>query len=376
MEITEKLLDTAKLLNRFIVPRYITGELISFAEEEGILKILSELKSFSLDEINRTLEARKEYRLDEPVRKKMMADIISLLYECGYLNRNGNIYSSSGGAYGELRDELGLTDEERTILSDCFHSQTSFIKKCLDYAPEFLRGSPPLYSFDGDSLDIWDSFLGNIEFSFARQLLLLNLKIKNISDFKFLDIGYGPGHGIISARELYPAIDITAVDFAGSFTSLVKEKTDAVLQSEKLKDNIAMPVKLIANSAWNGFGHPLPFPDDSFDAVFFTCADPYIAPDLREYVYGEIYRILRRGGSLGILTRAYPDAEFKYVKNHWTRRAVYCHDFAESVCEGWHGFYDVEESFRLFRKIGFSKNKNTAGEICMLDSAIWRLDKD
>ena len=115
------------------MPRYITGELISFAEEEGILKILSELKSFSLDEINRTLEARKEYRLDEPVRKKMMADLISLLYECGYLNKNRNIYSSSGGVYEELRDELGLTDEERTILSDCFHSQTSFIKKCLDY---------------------------------------------------------------------------------------------------------------------------------------------------------------------------------------------------------------------------------------------------
>lgn len=376
MEITERLLDSARMLNRFIVPRYITGRLIRFARREDIASRFSELEKFSFNEIIETLNHKNDYRLQDPVRQKMIASLINLFLECGYMRKDGNMYSWLTGRNERMEKEINLGDEETALLSAYFENQVSFIEKCLSYAATFLRGGAHLYSFDGDSLDIWDSFLGNVEFSFARQLLLLNLRIKNTPDFKFLDIGYGPGYGILSAHELYPEIEIVAIDFAGSFTFLVKEKLETMSQFRESKNNSSKPVKLVSNGMWKGFGYSLPFPDESFNAILFSCADPYIPPDLRGYVYSEVYRVLRHGGALGILTRAYPDPGFRYVKNHWTRMAAYCHDFAESVCKGWHGFYDIEESFALFKKIGFSKGKKTANDISMLDSALWILDKD
>ncbi len=74
-------------------------------------------------------------------------------------------------------------------------------------------------------------------------------------------------------------------------------------------------------------------------------------------------------GSHGVLTQSYPDYKRKYVKDKWIRMASLVHDFSESVCEGWQGFYDAEDSIKLFEETGFNVYA------VMLNASIWRLDK-
>lgn len=120
---------------------------------------------------------------------------------------------------------------------------------------------------------------------------------------------------------------------------------------------------------WRGFGDPLPYAAGAFDVVFFACADPYISQSLRHHVYADIYRILRRGGSLGILTRSLPDPERRYMRDPWMRRAALGHDILESVCAGWQGFSCPKQSAALFETVGFRT------DAVMLDASLWKLVK-
>ncbi len=128
-------------------------------------------------------------------------------------------------------------------------------------------------------------------------------------------------------------------------------------------------VQWIDAELWNGFGTPLPFPDGTFDLLYFACADPYIPVESREFVYRDIFRVLKRSGSVGLLSHSYPDDKNEHVRDPWARRGILCHDFFESVCEGWHGFSDAGESRNLFESIGYTI------DTVMMNASIWRLDK-
>ena len=136
-----------------------------------------------------------------------------------------------------------------------------------------------------------------------------------------------------------------------------------------------MPIVWVGPDRWAGFGRPLPFVDAGFDAVLFTCGDPYIPAGRRGDVYRDIARVLTPGGKLGVLPRCRPDADARYVASFWLRISALAHDFAESVCEGWEGFSDAGENARLFSDAGFQGGTEGPGGMSFLDSSLWVLRK-
>lgn len=347
-------LNIKPLLRQFLVQRFLTERLIRFTDEEGISELLASMRRFDMEDAVETLQRNLGYKLQDRIRLRMFKALIDLLHECEYIKDDGGWYW-----WDVCKDlDISLKEDEYETVKNNFKGQTIFFEECIFYASAFLRGGPPLYSFDRNSTDIWEKFLENAEFRFARSILTKLLIPWENSNCTILDLCYGPGFDILQIQEQSPQIQVTALDFKDIFCNQASRR---ILNPDS--------VKWVDSALWNGFGAPLPFDGNTFDYVLFTCADPYIPGELREYVYTDIFRVLKRGGALGILTRSYPDSGRKYVKETWIRRGILCHDFSESVCEGWHGFYDAHESIDLFKKIGYSVRAT------MLNASVWRLDK-
>ena len=341
-------------LGQFFVHKILTKRLLYFIDEQGIAGLFSSLKRFTIKEAVETLQHEFGYKLEDRIRLRMVTVLIDLLYECSYVEKKEGFYVWNEGN----KLETGLSKDEIEIACNMFKGQVNFFEECVAYADAFLRGNPPLYSFDSNAVNVWEEFLGNAEFSFARSVLINLLLSERSKNMHVLDLCYGPGFDILQMQEQFPAVKVTAVDFKDIF---LRQALHRILNPK--------PVNWIKSELWKGFGTPLPFSDSTFDIVFFACADPYIPSELREYVYRDIFRVLKREGALGILSRGYPDPWREYVKDIWVRRGILCHDFAESVCEGWHGFYDAKESINLFKTVGYTLHT------IMLNASLWRLDK-
>lgn len=343
-----------EFLSDSLPQRYLTGRLLRFAEEKEITRSLAAMGRFSITDVENLLQRKIGYRGGERVRLRMIRTLLDLLVECGYARREGALFVWNDHAVSFVP----LTDTEADAVRAMFRGQVEFFERCIAHAEDFLSGGPPLCGFDTASLQLWEEFLGNDEFRFARSVLAKLLLVEKAESPRILDLCCGPGFDIQQIQEESLEASVVALDFKDIFHQKVMEKTTA-----------PESVQCITSERWKGFGSPLPFPDNAFDKVFFSCADPYIPGELRDYVYRDIFRIVRRGGSLGILSHSYPDPAKEYVKDAWTRRGVLCHDFAESVCEGWEGFSDAAASRRLFETIGFSV------DTIMLNASVWRLVK-
>ncbi len=342
------------LLGQFFVQKFLTKRLLHSTDEQGIASLFLSLSHFTIKEAVEKLQQEFGYKLEDRVRLRMVKILVDLLCECGFLEKKEGFYLWNEGN----KLETGLSQDEIGIACDIFKGQVNFFEECIAYADAFLRGNPPLYSFDSNTVYVWEEFLGNAEFSFARSVLVNLLLSERSKNVHVLDLCYGPGFDILQMQEQFPDIEVTAVDFKDIFHRQALHR----IPNPK-------PVNWIKSELWRGFGTPLPFSDSKFDIVFFACADPYIPNELREYVYRDIFRVLKGGGALGILNRSYPDPLREYVKDTWVRRGILCHDFAESVCEGWYGFYDAQESINLFKTIGYTLH------MVMLNASIWKLDK-
>jgi SAM-dependent methyltransferase len=342
------------LLSLSLVHRYLTGRLLRFVDEQGISGLLASMGSFTLKDAASVLQRELGYVLNDKVRARMVKVLIDFMYECGHAAKEDGRYCWNGGN-GAVDS---LSTDENAIAIEVFKGQVGFFERCLLHADAFLRGGSPLYSFDSEATHIWEEFLGNAEFNFARSLLAQVMLSGKGENAHVLDLCYGPGFDILQIQEHFAAVELTALDFKDIFR-------------DRALSRIPNPeaVHWVDSDKWGGFGTSLPFPADVFDVVFFACADPYIAEELREFVYRDIFRVIRPGGSLNILSHSYPDPEMRFVEDIWVRRGTLCHDFAESVCEGWHGFYGAEESFSLFESIGYK------AATVMMNSSIWSLDK-
>ncbi|MBV6518271.1 MAG: hypothetical protein DCC43_00730 [Candidatus Brocadia sp.] len=341
------------LLSQSHPQMFLTDRLIRFVEEEGISELLQSMRRFTIEEALEAFREKLGYKLQDRVRLRMAKVIVDLLYECEYLEKKGERYFwIEGKGFGTK-----LSADGYKVAKDAFKGQVDFFERCIMYADKFLNGNPPLYSFDSASTGIWEEFLGNTEFRFARSVLINLLFSGRNDNATVLALCYGPGFDILQMQEQYN-IRVTALDFKDVFQSQASRRI--------LNPN---SVKWVQSALWKGFGTPLPFHDTMFDAVFFACADPYIPEESREFVYKDIFRVLKHGGILGIVTRSYPDTERKYVKDPFVRKGTLCHDFSESVCEGWCGFYHPQESENLFKTIGYHVNT------IMLNASVWRLDK-
>lgn len=290
----------------------------------------------------------------DPVRTRMIRIALDFLCECEVLKKEGIFFSRGCTDY----DAFQLSKNEIERAGTFFSGQISFFNECINYSEKFLRGGPPLFRFDEKSLDIWERFLGNTEFETARILLMKLLSSKKSGACNILNLCSGLGFDISAIQHIMPDAEITAIDFTDVFRERASGRTER-----------PETVRWLDSSLWDGFGNALPFGNEIFDLIFFSCADPYIPLDKRDFTYQDIFRTIKKGGSLGILTKSYPDPEKTGVQDRWVRCGVLCHDFAESVCEGWYGFTLPEKSAGLFQDIGFDVSS------VLLNSSLWRLDK-
>lgn len=349
--------------------RRMLPELLSLVVREGVVERARALSVFGVDELCEALRREPGYDLSRGNRRRMVRLLVDLLVECGWLEaaRSGDRWSCRRGgipAPGDPPADAGEGD-----------AQVGFIRRCLRAVPGYLRGEESPIAFDAENMRVWEEFLGCGEFQACRSVLLDRMASMAGGAASLLDLCHGPGWGIERAMERWPEARITAIDFTEAFTGIAKDRAERAGARNASRGVPSTPVRWFGPSDWKGFGHPLPFPEGAYGAILFSCGDPYVRTDARNAVYADLRRVLAPGGTLGILTRGYPDPEHRHVPSYWPRVATLIHDFTESVCAGWHGFPDVGENQRMFSRLGFRGAWSPGGAMSILDSALWILKK-
>ena len=344
-------------------------ELLSLVIQEGLLERFRALSVFSFDELCGALHREPGYDFSRGNRRRMIRLLIDLLVECGWLEpaRSGDRWSCRRDGTpqpGEYPADTGEGD-----------GQVDFFRRCLRLVPGYLRGEEAPIAFDAENVRVWEDFLGCDEFQACRSVLLARMASIAGASASLLDLCHGPGWGIERAMVRWPEARITAIDFTDAFTGRAKCRAEQARARNAARGRPSAPVEWFGPSDWKGFGHPLPFSENAFGAVLFSCGDSYIRPDARDAVYADLRRVLAPGGILGILTRGYPDPEHRHVPSYWVRVTALIHDFSESVCAGWHGFPDVGENQEMFSRLGFRGAWSPGGAMNILDSALWILKK-
>lgn len=360
-KVFEDIRSGVALLKRFLVPREFSARLHGFSRHSGVTPLMEELGSFTADEFCAQAQRRLGFRAGDPQRRRMLTILIDFLEDCGQLTRADEDGSGKFTYNPDAAPPQGLCGEELVILNDVFAGKVEFYEKCLGYAAEFLRGGAHLYDFNKGMEKVWDAFLGNYEFGVARDVLLKSMSNDDATDLSIMDLCYGMGHGLEVICRDFPGAKITAVDFTDAMRPHVESKLPGGGRT----------VRWVEGREWKGFGSRLPFDDNAFDRVLFSCGDPYIPVELRKETYRDIYRIIKPGGILGAIAWGYPDREKKHIKNGWIRKGIYIHDFAESVCLGWHGFRDIDETINMARSTGFTGSNVLFNNYYMLDTAVW-----
>ncbi|HSB70636.1 MAG TPA: class I SAM-dependent methyltransferase [Candidatus Methylomirabilis sp.] len=355
------------------VARLLLADLLHMAEREGILQRMRGLSPFSHADLCRTLERDLGYALEQGNRRRMICLMLSLLHECGWVREAGGVWTWGAGDSPPIpgSGDGTLAGGQSPAADD----QYRFFTRCLESVPGYLRGGHPSFMFDENNAEAWELFLGCAEFRICRSLLLELMGIQNQPSFHLLDLCHGPGWGLEAALSRFPATHITALDFTEVFSRKAKARAERARACNRRLGHAGVPIAWLGPDRWKGFGDSLPFAEHSFDAVFFSCGDPYIPRNLRGEVYREIARVLVPEGKLGILTRCRPDAGARHIPSYWLRISALVHDFAESVCEGWEGFSDAEENLRVFSDAGFLGGVSLLGSMSLLESSLWVLRK-
>ncbi|HSB78871.1 MAG TPA: class I SAM-dependent methyltransferase [Candidatus Methylomirabilis sp.] len=355
------------------VARLLLTEVLQMAEQEGILERMRKLSRFTCEDLCRVLQSDLGYALDKGNRQRMISLLVRILRECGWVRAAGGewMWGLDDSPPIPGCDAGTISSMESSAADDQYH----FFKGCLGSVPAYLRGGDPSFLFDEDTAEAWELFLGCAEFRTCRSLLLELMGLENHPSFRLLDLCHGPGWGLEAALSRYPAIHITALDFTEVFSRKARARAEETQARNRRLGQPVTPIEWLGPDQWKGFGDPFPFPDDSFEAVFFSCGDPYIPRGVRGEVYREITRVLVPEGKLGILTRCLPDAGARHIPSFWLRISALVHDFAESVCEGWDGFSEAEENVRVFSDAGFLEGVSLLGSMSLLESSLWVLKK-
>lgn len=349
--------------------RRLLPELLSLVVREGVLERSRALSVFSFDELCGALHQEPGYDFSRGNRRRMLRLLIDLLVECGWLEP-----ARSGDRWSCRRDGTPRTGENPEDAGGG-DGQVDFFRRCLRLVPGYLRGREAPIAFDAENVRVWENFLGCDEFQACRSVLLARMASTAGSSSSLLDMCHGPGWGIERAMECWPEARITAIDFTDAFAESAKRREEQARARNAARRRPSSPVEWFGPSDWKGFGHPLPFPEGAFGTVLFSCGDPYIRSDARDAVYADLRRVLAPGGTLGILTRGYPDPQHRHVPSYWLRVTALIHDFTESVCAGWKGFSDVGENQEMFSRLGFRGAWIPGGAMSIMDSTLWILKK-
>jgi SAM-dependent methyltransferase len=356
------------------VARLLLANILDLAEREGILGRVRRLSPVCFEDLCAALRSDLGYALDKGNRRRMISLLLSLLAECGRVKEAGGAWhwcgedSTSTAESGSGGTPQGGTSAE-------VDDQYVFFRECLASVPAYLRGGDAAVQFDQRNAGAWERFLGCAEFRSCRALLLVLMGIEAQPALRVLDLCHGPGWGLEAVVRRFPAARVTALDFTDAFRRIAQARAERAQARNRQDGHPVVPIVWVGPDSWAGFGRPLPFLDGVFDAVLFTCGDPYIPAGQRGDVYQDIARVLTPGGRLGVLTRCRPDVGARYVASYWLRISALAHDFSESVCEGWEGFANAAENTRIFSDAGFQGGTEVPGAMSFLDSSLWVLRK-
>jgi SAM-dependent methyltransferase len=355
------------------VAKRLLADILRWAERDGVLERMRRLSPFTEAALCDSLESDLGYALGTGNRQRMIRLLLRLLGECGWVREADGtwVWTPEGSAQvSGIDGETPPTDAGSST-----EAQYGFFQRCVESVPTYLRGGGSSVLFDQPHAGAWDTFLGCAEFQTCRSLLLELMGIEHHPSCRFLDLCHGPGWGLEAAISRFPAIRVTAVDFTDVFRDTARARAERAQASNRERGHLAVPIAWVGTDRWNGFGDPLPFSDEAFDAIFFTCGDPYIPRRVRGAVYRELGRLLGPGGRLGVLTRSHPDDGARHVPSFWLRVSALAHDFAESVCAGWEGFAEAEDTIRALVDAGFQGSVNASGGMSLLDSSLWVVKK-
>lgn len=124
--------------------------------------------------------------------------------------------------------------------------------------------------------------------AFSRRLVELS------AGGRMLDVGTGPGHIPLLVTALIPGSHIVGVDLSANMLQIAERRRAASAFADRIEFRLAD-------------AKGLPFPDQSFDAVFSNTILHHI-PDPRPFV-AEAWRVLRPGGAFLIRDLFRPDTE-------------------------------------------------------------------
>jgi SAM-dependent methyltransferase len=355
-------------VRRDAIARLLLADILAMAEADGILDRLRARSPVPFPELCGDLEAALGYDLAQAKRRRMLGLLLGLLALCGRVQEVQGAWRWSGP------DGPSPPDPGRDEAAAAADGEYRFLRGCLGAAPAYLRGGQPALDFDEPSAALWEHFLGCEEFCAGRALLLELMALADDGPGTLLDLCHGPGWGLDAVLRRLPGIRVTALDFTETFRAVAAARAE---RAGRAGHGVRKPCEItwVGPARWRGFGDPLPFPDGSFQAVFFTCGDPYVPRPLRRQVYADIARVLAPGGKLGILTRSSPDARPRRRAPSWRGILALAHDFAESVCRGWEGFAPAGETAEAFAGAGLSGAVPPADGMSVLDGSLWVLRK-
>lgn len=109
---------------------------------------------------------------------------------------------------------------------------------------------------------------------------------------RVLEIGFGTGHALVELAEAVgPAGSVAGVDISERMLQLAQERAE--------RAGVAARVRLQVEAV-----PPLPYPDDSFDAVFLSFTLELFPEAAIGPLLSEVRRVLRPGGRLGVVAMA------------------------------------------------------------------------
>jgi len=108
------------------------------------------------------------------------------------------------------------------------------------------------------------------------------------------EIGYGTGHALEAlALAVGPTGRVAGIDISDG----MRREADRRLERAALTERVELQV---------GVAPPLPWPDDEFDAVFMSFTLELFPDDVIPALLGEVARVLRPAGRLGVVAMAEP----------------------------------------------------------------------
>jgi ubiquinone/menaquinone biosynthesis C-methylase UbiE len=137
-----------------------------------------------------------------------------------------------------------------------------------------------------------------------RQLIINVTRSLNPQDgWHILDAGCGTGNFLYNLIRVHSGIKVVGVDFSPAMLRRA---------SFKVKENDLNNQKVILQEV--NLNHPIPFPEDDFQGVI--CVNVLYAVDNPTFLLGEIYRVLRKGGKMILVTPPFQPKMGPVFKEH------------------------------------------------------------